>query len=426
MAENNAELANRIMREGGQKSKTYKDLDKGWRERWEKQYIEDRRNKGKDPETIEWERQQKIKKANANELANFNSAYQQEGGMSKAPQDNFVTYMNSLKNNYTNEFNSVNQNKSMSITDRFKNVAGTLQAAFDFNPNTRVESNFGNNMINNIANAGANHPFTTAFFGAGIFNLINSFSGITSATKFGVQPIKKVLSSSTATRIATNSATNAKTASWFAKLASTMKRPDFVIGTLMATIGSYPFAGFIKEEALQTLGFGVKSAIDNNDIAGAEEALASQMEVLNPGIWEQIKAKVPFANVLDQLNNFYEAALIKTAIDKKIIEDKKIQIKTGETETQKWKRIDKEKQDQTKANIDYYNEQRKQQLIWEREAELQNRKEDAKYWANIRAQSEKKQREDAAAIEAYWQTYYKETQKNKDDNRPSNLKFGLL
>lgn len=85
--------------------------------------------------------------------------------------------------------------------------------------------------------------------------------------------------------------------------------------TLLAAIGSYPFAGFIKEEALQTLSFGFRTAEFNKDIPGMEAALEEQRDLLNPTAWQTIFNSVPFVNILNQLKNFYEAALTKLEID---------------------------------------------------------------------------------------------------------------
>ena len=232
------------------------------------------------------------------------------------------------------------------------------------------------------------------------------------------------------TTFATNTANIASTSSWIARLAGTAKtvitNPIFVASTLVGAIGSYPFAGFIREEALQTLGFGVRSATESGDVAGAEEAIEFQKEVLNPGIWQEIFSKIPYVNVLAKLKEFYEAATIKLSIDEKIVNDMKIQVETGETEEVKWERIRQEEEDSKNDIVDYYNEQRQILLKWEREAEVTARAEDAAFWRKEREAQSKREKEDAEAMAKFWLEYRKEAQKINEANRPSNLNFGLL
>lgn len=261
---------------------------------------------------------------------------------------------------------------------------------------------------------------------ASVVGAVLAKTAVSQAARIGTTGLYTVKKASTAATIATNTATKVATASWLSKLARAATNPNFVVGSLMAAIGSYPFAGFIKEEALQTLGFGVKTAIDHGDIEGAEQALQLQKEILDPGFWDQIKSNIPFVNVLNKLDEFYEAAIIKVSIDEKIIEDKKIQLETGESDNDKWVRIRQEQADQEKANIDYYNNERKKIIQWEQEARSNKLESEAKFWAQERAKQRKLEEADRKAIADFWFQYRKRLQKLSDDNRPSNLNFGLL
>lgn len=229
-----------------------------------------------------------------------------------------------------------------------------------------------------------------------------------------------------ATRAAINTKTMGLTTSFFVKSGLALS----TTGLLVGAIGSYPFAGFIKEEALQTLSLGVRSAVMNEDLEGAEKALEEQEEILNPGLWDKIFGSVPYANVLAQLKGFYEAARTKVEIDRKVVNDMKIQAETGETDDEKWKRIRQEELDADKASVDYYNEQRKLMVDWERDADLADRDDDAKFWRDERAKQtelETKEREESGE---FWLNYRKEAQKlNEGFNAGtprSALNFGLL
>lgn len=101
---------------------------------------------------------------------------------------------------------------------------------------------------------------------------------------------------------------------------------------LLGAIGSYPFAGFIKEEALQTLSFGTKVAIDSGDLDQAQASIDQVNEVLNPSAIEKLIATVPYANVVKQLLDFFEAAATKNTADQKSL-DKKRAIAEGDIES---------------------------------------------------------------------------------------------
>jgi hypothetical protein len=242
---------------------------------------------------------------------------------------------------------------------------------------------------------------------------------------------------SSAGMVAVNGATTIATKSWLTKLAGALANPNFVVGALVGAIGSYPFAGFIKEEALQTIGFAVSVAHQNQDVEGMAAALALQQDVLNDDLWEGIMAAVPYANVLAKLEEFYEAAKLKNTIDTKIFEDLKISIATGETEDAKWARLNAEKAQQERDNIDYYNQERMKLVLWEQEAraaanaaqdrrERREREEEAAFWAEQKRLAAEQELLNAQAIANFWLAYKKELAKMQQNNQASNLKFGLL
>lgn len=222
----------------------------------------------------------------------------------------------------------------------------------------------------------------------------------------------------TAATIATNTATKAATASWLTSLGFT----GAAAGLLLTSVGSYPFAGFIKEEALQTISFGLKVALENGDWEGAARAIALTEEILNPGMSDRIKAGIPFANILDQLDNFFEAARVKLAIDKKLFAD----LQTRETEDERWARIKKEEDDAMRAYKIWSLEQQKRFNDNEREARAQQRNEDAAFWAKESEKQRKLDEADRKAQADFWFEYRKRIAELSADSRPSRLNFGLL
>ncbi len=135
-------------------------------------------------------------------------------------------------------------------------------------------------------------------------------------------------------RYATNLKSTALTKSFISKTFSFLKSP----AGLISIIGSYPFAGFIKEEALQTLSFGVKSARDAGNLEDEQRAIDEVNEILDPSGWEKLIAAVPFANVVKQLKDFYKAAATKNELDQNSLNKRKAEVAAGETEFQRERR----------------------------------------------------------------------------------------
>ena len=134
------------------------------------------------------------------------------------------------------------------------------------------------------------------------------------AKELGRQRIRKIADATIAGRYPINGKSIGLTKSIFGNLGLTIAAS----GLALSSIGTYPFAGFIKEEALQTLSIGFFTAEKNNDIGGMELAIQETEEILNAA--PSIIDKVPFANVVKQLNSFFKAAKTKLEIDKRSLE----------------------------------------------------------------------------------------------------------
>jgi hypothetical protein len=230
----------------------------------------------------------------------------------------------------------------------------------------------------------------------------------------------------TGEKMAVNTATTAATTSWLTKLAKAATNPYVVAGSLVGIVGSYPFAGYDRGEALRSLEAAWGTAYFNDDVEGMKNATDFQDEMLDPDLWRQMLGAIPFVNIASANEEFYEAAVIQNDINKKITEDKKIQIETGESEDEKWKRLREEEAAQERANIDYYNQERKKMLLWEREASRAGRNEDAAFWAAEREKQRLLEEADRIAIAKFWLAYRKQQQKLYDDSRPSKLGWGLI
>ncbi len=114
----------------------------------------------------------------------------------------------------------------------------------------------------------------------------------------------------------TNPKTTGLTKSFVSKLGLSIPAASVLVGA----IGSYPFAGFIKEEALQTLSFAVKSAKDAGDLEGEQEAIDAVNDVLDPSAWDKLIGAIPYANIVKQLSDFFKAAAKKNELDQRSLD----------------------------------------------------------------------------------------------------------
>jgi hypothetical protein len=236
----------------------------------------------------------------------------------------------------------------------------------------------------------------TALIGAGIIAApFLTGAGAVTATARAAQVGRAAKTVSTASRggtlmgtaeyFATNAKTLATTTSWIKKLGGAP--------TIVGIIGSYPFAGFIKEEALQTLGMATRTSLDSGNYAAAQKSVDEVNETLNPKVWEKIIAGVPFANVVKQLQNFYKAAKTKNKADQEAI-DKAIAVAEGEAESK-------------------FAMERRLSDEAARERELENRGEDEQYYQGIKEQNAKEDEKKREA-EAEYYSDIEERNRQKD------------
>jgi len=210
-------------------------------------------------------------------------------------------------------------------------------------------------------------------------------------------------------QIPINTVTKAQSASIISKILTGVKNNPLATavsvtaatGIILDMIGTINFTGFLKEEALQTLDFGVKQAHSTNDKEGMRAALDQQKAILNPDVWTKIKEYIPYLNVQEQVDNFVAAAKTKYAINEKLYEDMVNPALAGETPEAKWSRVDQEESASQKERTDYYNSERKAQLQFEATLKNQQRQADLDlarekqliYQENLQYEAELKQME---------------------------------
>ena len=198
---------------------------------------------------------------------------------------------------------------------------------------------------------------------------------------------------------ATRFAKNTKSLGLTQKMIAWAKSP---VG-ITTIVGSYPFAGFIKEEALQTIGLGFFSAEKINDIEGMELAIKAQEDILDVTSWERLVSLVPYANTAKQLKDFFKAAIIKLEISKRVLDNAKEEQAAGETDFQRERRESdeaaRERTLQFRAeDEEYYNEIEAERL----EDKEKGREEDSDYYRKIAEENRARKLKEREEDEAYY------------------------
>ena len=231
----------------------------------------------------------------------------------------------------------------------------------------------------------------------------------------------------TPTKVATNVATQ--------KLANKKLLGSFsakaiaLMGGAATWAGAVAFGKWGQAEGPEAITFQMKSAMalaeETGDWSIYDEAKAARDELLDLSKWEELMLWSPLSPLKgDEMK--IEGGITAGIIQDKIADERKEMQETGMTSDDIWKRNREEQAVQEKANVDYYNDERKKLLEWEREASKDARDEDAAFWRNERAKQRQKEAEDREAIAKFWEAYKREMQKLAEDSRPSNLNFGMF
>ena len=267
----------------------------------------------------------------------------------------------------------------------------------------------------------------------------------------------------TGEKIAVNTATAKATKSWIQKLLFELGRPKVIAGTVAAavltSVGSYPFAGYDRGEALRSLDATWKTAYFADDDEGMVSAEAMIDEFNNPDLWTQIHQWVPFANIREANLEVVKASVLQNQVNEKARKSRELKKALGEDDKSTLKRekaeenaayeesrqrnreldleftrleIDARKRANDEFNLERLETEEKVQGLKLRTSDIerQNRRraieEEAAFWAEQRRLRAEKEAEERQAISDFWCAYRKKLLELQDDNRPSKLGFGLF
>ncbi len=334
----------------------------------------------------------------------------------------------------------------------WQNVKDVFQIALNPFSEDKIVATSRNKVFNSVAEFVANHPYTTALTIATGGKILTGALGRRALTKGqwikaiiktrGGDPARlkaltegelgkivtkeaamkitgKTATGALAGQVASNTATRKLTGNALVKSGFTLIAASYIIKEAVET---YPFAKFEIAEAMDKIGYARSEARRNGREDLVEGLDQLQEEILNPEGWEKFASMMPWANIQRAAARNIYTAIHATQIYSKIDEVDAV----GGTEDEKWERVRQEQAEQEKANIDYYNSERKKMLDFEREAKKEARNADAEFWRKERANQRQREKEDREAIAKFWEEYRKKKQLIADNNRPSNLNFGLI
>jgi len=138
------------------------------------------------------------------------------------------------------------------------------------------------------------------------------------------------------------------------------------------------------------------------------EASAARDEISDLALWEKIALWSPLAPFIGIPNKMKGVAASAKVMDK-LAREMQSGETSGESDDDKWERIRQEQEDSKEGMIDYYNDERKKMVEWEREAEEDARDDDAKFWKEERKKTAQSEKEAMEANAKFWEDYKKLT-----------------
>ncbi len=303
---------------------------------------------------------------------------------------------------------------------RTQNVVEVMKIALNPFSEDKIVATSGSKIFNSVAEFVANHPYTTALvLATGGRFIKGKLTKPVLSDVFSNPSVFKKGALALSGRVGLNTATKKLVGNSLVKSGFTLIAASYIIKEAVET---YPFAKFEIAEAMDKIGYARNEARKNGREDLVEGLNQLQEEILNPEGWEKFWSMMPWANIQRAAVRNIETAIHATQVYSKIDEIEAV----GGTEDEKWARVRQEQAEQEKANIDYYNSERKKMLDWEREAKKEARNEDAEFWRKERAKQRQNEAADRIAIAQFWEEYRRKKQLIAENNRPSNLKFGLL
>jgi hypothetical protein len=246
-----------------------------------------------------------------------------------------------------------------------------------------LEANLGDGIIEAFVEDAAEHPFRTALFvaidragvigktwGAGKrvlskatkISQIGKFNTGGSITKFATTPkslegsrhwLQRLYTTEvqkTTTNLATGVSTTISKVSQSTP-ANSLKIAATSAGNIISMIGSYPFSGFLIEEALQDVSRGANEASEQGLYDLADELYAETDAMLNAEVEKGILERLPYINSIRAVAKYFRGARIKNEVSKMISADRRWLVENNQDPASLQRARDQEWEDRKAADI---------------------------------------------------------------------------
>ncbi len=205
-------------------------------------------------------------------------------------------------------------------------------------------------------------------------------------------------------------------------------------GSLAGTIGLGKWA---QKEAAEPITFAMRDVLreaqNTGDYTLYWESAAARDELTDMSKWEQILAWTPIISPFITIPRAIKGVIQGGKILDEVARQAEIALATGESEDEKWARIEVErkasKEAERIADEAYYKQVQKDI----ENAKAEAREEDERYWAKVLREREEFEKVKREAEELYWADVRRandrlrvEEQNSYEDYGRSNLDFGLL
>ena len=195
----------------------------------------------------------------------------------------------------------------------------------------------------------------------------------------------------------------------------------------LAAIGSYAWnAHLTVDNLIGGYGLAAGDMVRDENTDAYNQVSGDYDEALEDGLFNDLWDFMPGINIIHTSLEIVQGARSQKKVYDKAILDMIEQKQNGTSEEDFWRARDAEKAEQQRQITE---DRLAQQKIFndnERIAREEEREESGRFWAAQAAKERELEAADRKAIADFWEMYRRKVKEINDNNRPSNLKFGLL
>ena len=325
----------------------------------------------------------------------------------------------------------------------FENVVDVLKIALNPFSKDSIVSNTDNRVFNTAAEYVANNPYMTATIltgnvaAGGLKTSVQQTGKLTVGKllpKGGKNLVQTTLSGSPAFKV--NTKTAKLTGSMLSGIAATLKKPAYVVGAVGAMIGTYPWAEWALGEAKEGMIFNTSRAVNTGNPEIIAEFQRQSDDIFDINYFEQAARLIPGANIAFGFSQKAKSLMAQKAVNDAILQDNVIKLANGESEGEKWNRIELDFNNKFVSITKFYEGQNQVIDVFERAAitgqsSIANEqgltargRSEAAFWRSEKRKLKNKEADDLKAIEDFYFEYKKTALRMQELTKISNNNFG--